>query len=136
MSYTEKKLRKWKGIELARAHKAWYRIISRIPEADCVEGCDLCCREAHRHAMQTWLDEQGLPIKIRRTTIKRGCSAYVCSGGCPVYERRPLICRLYGVSQSLPCDYGIRTRNPLTHEETIALMRKAYGECPIGWIGG
>jgi len=36
------------------------------------------------------------------------CEALTSGRRCAVYEMRPLICRLWGVMESLPCPYGCR----------------------------
>jgi hypothetical protein len=48
-------------------------------------------------------------------------------GRCTVYAVRPLICRLWGVVESMPCPWGCRPERFLTVEEGEALMRQAEG---------
>jgi len=43
---------------------------------------------------------------------------------CDVYEDRPLICRLWGVSASMPCEHGCPSTGTLTDDETYELLFK------------
>lgn len=54
------------------------------------------------------------------------CSALTEAGKCSVYEARPMICRLWGVSDALPCNHeGCFTPNPLSRTESVALLRRS-----------
>lgn len=46
----------------------------------------------------------GIPMEILRTH-KITC-VYLVKQRCSVYAARPLICRVYGVAEGLPCKYG------------------------------
>ena len=55
---------------------------------------------------------------------------------CTVHPVRPLICRLYGASEDLPCPHGCEvTPRPLTSEETRALVREV-GDIADAWEAG
>lgn len=54
------------------------------------------------------------------------CSALTADHRCRVYEARPTICRLWGVSEVMPCDHGqCFTALPLTGEETAAVLARS-----------
>jgi hypothetical protein len=38
-------------------------------------------------------------------------------GTCSVYEDRPMVCRLWGVVESMPCPHGCVPERWLTHDE-------------------
>jgi Fe-S-cluster containining protein len=44
---------------------------------------------------------------------------------CTVYEVRPLICRLWGLVESMPCPWGCKPERYLTHEEGHELLARA-----------
>lgn len=67
------------------------------------------------------------------------CSALTKDHKCSVYEARPMICRLWGVSETMPCPHGTPdkpcwTAFPLTPEESAALLGRAQeiGGTPEG----
>lgn len=41
---------------------------------------------------------------------------------CSVYEVRPMICRLWGLVESMPCPWGCKPDRYLTHEEGLVLL--------------
>ncbi len=54
-------------------------------------------------------------------------------GACTVHPVRPLICRLYGASEDLPCPHGCEvTPRPLTGAETRALVAEV-GDLADRW---
>ena len=67
------------------------------------------------------------------------CPALV-DGRCSVYTSRPTICRIWGVSEPMPCPFvGCSVLDPLTTEETEAVSERAFelGGMPgvIEWGG-
>lgn len=51
------------------------------------------------------------------------CTALTADHACRVYDARPAICRVWGVSEVLPCNHGdCHTPNPLAQSESDALM--------------
>jgi hypothetical protein len=54
------------------------------------------------------------------------CPALV-DGRCSVYESRPTLCRIWGVSEPLPCPFvGCSVLDPLTTEETEVVSERAF----------
>jgi hypothetical protein len=43
---------------------------------------------------------------------------------CSAYEDRPLICRIFGVAEGLPCPHGCVPTRKLTDQEVVAIQRK------------
>jgi hypothetical protein len=67
------------------------------------------------------------------------CPALV-DGRCSVYGSRPTLCRIWGVSEPMPCPFmGCSVLDPLTTEETEAVSERAFelGGMPgvIEWGG-
>lgn len=80
---------------------------SRIPAFECVPGCHDCCGP-----VTTSSEEMSrLPLKSA-AEHQRALDALSCphlgERGCQVYNERPLICRLFGTTASLPCPHGRR----------------------------
>lgn len=53
------------------------------------------------------------------------CPALTMFGRCSVYADRPLLCRLWGVVESMPCPWGCRPERTLTDAEGHALLAQA-----------
>ena len=41
---------------------------------------------------------------------------------CSIYDKRPLICRLYGVVENMKCRFGCKPTRYLTNKEGVALV--------------
>lgn len=55
------------------------------------------------------------------------CEALTADRRCKVYPLRPLICRLWGAIESLPCPFGCRpVGGPLSDQEGIQLLVEAF----------
>jgi Fe-S-cluster containining protein len=79
----------------------------QIPSFECVPGCHDCCGP-----VTTSSEEMSrLP---RKTAAEQAAAldelncVHLGPKGCTVYEERPLICRLFGTTESLPCPNGRR----------------------------
>ncbi|HBX54977.1 YkgJ family cysteine cluster protein [Pseudomonas sp. UBA2684] len=77
----------------------------QIPRFDCVPGCHDCCGPVTASSEEM----SRLP---RKSTAEQAAALaeYNCvhlgPQGCQVYGQRPLICRLFGTTASLPCPRG------------------------------
>jgi Fe-S-cluster containining protein len=78
-----------------------------IPEFKCLPGCHDCCGPVTAST-----DEVArLPIKSdaeHEAALADWSCPYLGCSGCQVYAERPLICRLFGTTKSLPCPHGRR----------------------------
>jgi len=76
-----------------------------IPGFSCKPGCHDCCGPVTASSDEV----SRLPEKSTQEHEK-AMSDYNCpylgENGCEVYEERPLICRLFGTTPSLPCPNG------------------------------
>ncbi len=74
----------------------------RIPGFACKEGCHDCCGPVTASSVEV----ARLPVKSdtehEQALAELNCP-YLGENGCEVYEERPLICRLFGTTKSLPC---------------------------------
>lgn len=86
-----------------------YDQVPRIPDCDgrCWTSCgpvEMSDRERQRIRAAGF---RITPYKQALTSIDRfWCDALTSDKTCAVYDRRPLICRLWGAVESMPCVYG------------------------------
>ena len=77
----------------------------RIPSFDCIPGCHDCCGP-----VTTSSEEMArLPVKseaVHEAALAELSCPHLGCNGCEVYAERPIICRLFGTTKSLPCPHG------------------------------
>jgi len=81
------------------------RLRERIPSFECVPGCHDCCGPVTASSEEM----SRLPIKSgaeHDAALSRLDCVHLGPKGCTVYGERPLICRLFGTTNSLPCPNG------------------------------
>lgn len=54
------------------------------------------------------------------------CALLRRDGACSVYVDRPLICRLWGVVETMPCPFGCRPERWLSEQEALELAALAF----------
>ncbi len=83
------------------------RLREQIPVFKCVPGCHDCCGP-----VTTSSEEMSrLPVKsdaAHEAALQEYNCVHLGPKGCTVYEERPLICRLFGTTSTLPCPNGCR----------------------------
>ena len=98
-----------------RADAELERIYASLPELDCKGLCTDSCGPIdmtdRERARIRWA---GYRISFPRDAVRKlpefRCEALTEDGRCAVYELRPLICRLYGLTQSMRCEHGCQPR--------------------------
>ena len=104
---------------------------SAIPHVNnCPRTCSDCCGPVPF----TEAEFKALPRKHRRTLSMRQFAdgsdkcCFSTPSGCAIYDRRPLMCRLFAAVDFplLTCPRGARADRPLTHDEA-RIMIKAGG---------
>jgi len=114
-----------------------HSVYERLPVGIC-DGCTDCALRcagevpmvaAEYHAIRQYLDNQGQPVPPRRQR-RWGQMMAPCrflaedSRLCTIYPVRPLICRLFGLVEWLPCPTGKQTA---VVNDGLDLMRR-YAE--------
>ncbi len=112
-----------------------------IPEFLCKEGCHKCCgvvpfsAEEMERVRPVWkeiewidIDVGFLPHRIASPMIEEGnldCP-FLGDNGCLIYERRPLMCRIFGTVDSpmMICPEGMGPKKMLTEDEVRHLLKK------------
>jgi uncharacterized protein len=111
-------------------------IYSKIPAIDCQGLCYDQCTLIIAHPVE--LDNIGLDPhfktlddgKVLVHLIKQdwndsdGCLTcpMLKDNKCSIYDKRPLICRLYGVVENMKCRFGCKPTRYLTNKEGVALV--------------
>lgn len=95
-------------------------VYDKIPAIDCQGLCHDSCGPI------------GLTVRERQRIERAAGKPLTCGAGascsmltpdrrCGVYDLRPLICRLWGVVETLPCPYGCRPERYLSAKEGMEL---------------
>lgn len=110
------------------------RLYAQVPDAGCKGLCAAACgpidmspREASR------LREVGVEIapptpEATQAHARGGlpCPALTDAGRCSVYDRRPMVCRLWGATESLRCPHGCApAEGVLSDVDGVALIVEA-----------
>ena len=77
----------------------------QIPSFACVRGCHDCCGPVTASSEEM----SRLPVKSdaeHEAALAEFNCVHLGPQGCTVYDQRPLICRLFGTTPSLPCPRG------------------------------
>lgn len=53
------------------------------------------------------------------------CTMLTDDRRCSVYEIRPLICRLWGITRSMPCPYGCKPDRVVEDDEAMLMLHEA-----------
>lgn len=112
-------------------------IYARIPAIECKGLCAKSCgpimcgrSEAERlpGEHRRLRSPSGLPVaEIPHAEKRRGGElqlrcVHLRNGRCTVYERRPAICRVWGVAASMPCPWGCVPERVLSDDEAREIL--------------
>jgi hypothetical protein len=106
-------------------------LYAELPELDCIGSCwDSCGRIGMTGLEHRRTEAAGVAIPEGRITDPPAvCPALTMLHQCSVYDVRPLICRLWGVTDTLPCPFGCRPKDGramLTDEQAYEYMARVY----------
>lgn len=108
-------------------------LYEQVPEVGCKGLCADACgpikmgpleRLRTRRAGVRITPHQQAVRELRESDGEWFCDA-LKHGRCAVYQDRPMICRLWGVSEGLECPYGCRPTRTLPRAEAFALLDAA-----------
>lgn len=111
-------------------------LYDQVPDIGCLGLCaDVCGPIDGGHRERVRMARAGVPLPPKDEAVRKMASTpgnYECpalvDGQCSTYQARPMICRLWGASEDLPCPYGCRPapgRRRLTTAQTLALLDAA-----------
>lgn len=105
------------------AHRRLYR---QIPSFECKPGCTGCCGIVPLSKYEA--EQLGLPANTVHMPTKPDSLTcqYATNEGCSVYDKRPLLCRLYGTVDNphLTCPFGCGAKTKLTDQQGAAIRDK------------
>lgn len=110
--------------KLRRLRQLW----RQVPQIECKQLCWDGCGPISASTLEMALMEQesGQPLRVREHPLypdgTRMCCHLTPEGRCGVYESRPMICRLWGVTEGLPCHHGCKPARYMTDNEGLALL--------------
>lgn len=88
-----------------------------LPEMECKGLCQDCCGPID----MSIAERSNLELRARRPVEVVGpqltCSLLGTDGKCSQYEHRPMVCRLWGVAQPMPCPHGCEPEGGMLSEE-------------------
>jgi len=113
---------------LSKPHKIVRKIRAKIPEFDCLPGCHKCCGPV---VWSKWEIDHVQTPKSGNTAV----CPYLADSGCEVYRHRPIMCRLFGTSEDMPCPVGRGPLERLSLAESKDLLR-SYWQLPKFTIPG
>ena len=129
---------------------ALYRLVPDIP--GCKGLCHNSCtsiemskreRDRLREAGMEFTPHDEARAKLVETGVAHRCEALDENNRCTVYDKRPMVCRLFGTTQTLVgqgvgflnCEFGCAPEPPLTEAEALELLHGSMviGGLPEGW---
>jgi uncharacterized protein len=98
-------------------------LYDELPELECLGLCAEACAYIGMTSLEQHLISANGGPEI--SMLDDPCPALNFMGRCSVYEDRPLICRLWGIADDMPCHYGCKPSRQLTRNEGFDLLRRA-----------
>ena len=100
-------------------------IYSKIPEFEC-KHCHKCCKniiwfQPEEIQINNYLIKNNLTILDKKDN---GECQFLQNDRCIIYSVRPLICRLQGLTDDLPCKFNKK----LLSEKQLLLIKKKFNE--------
>lgn len=100
------------------------QVRDQVPAIECLGLCHESCGPVRMTSVEHDAIQQRHGVDIPATGLAT-CPALTMLGRCSVYEDRPMVCRLWGVVESLPCPWGCRPERTLTAAEGYDLLAQA-----------
>lgn len=90
-------------------------LYKKIPTSVCKSDCSKCCRDMIQFSPSEEKNMGGYRWK--------GQCIHLHDGKCSIYDRRPLVCRIFGTSEMLICE-NCTPDKYLSEEETAKIIRE------------
>jgi Fe-S-cluster containining protein len=107
-------------------------IYAAVPRINCKGKCQASCGpiSAAPDEVEHFEKATGKPFPDAEAMLKgalKAGSSLDCPylnpvGHCEVYADRPLICRLWGVAEGMPCKWGCKPERPMSDAEAGRLL--------------
>lgn len=98
------------------------KLRDRIPVMECIPGCTACCGHVPWSLFEYSRLTDAQKAKLSTFTMK---CPFAYDGKCNVYEERPITCRIFAVTEGLPCPRGVKA-DEILDTETITVLMKEY----------
>ena len=99
------------------------RLYKQIPEFECIEGCIDCCGPVPLSIYEA----RRLGIDMPITPINKQCKClFISDKGCSVYNKRPLVCRLFGagLKTTMMCPHGKKPKTMLSRDQERKIFQE------------
>lgn len=111
----------------AKRLRAIRAIYERLPRLKCAGKCSNSCGPIAMSDVERRRVESRAGKRCEALGPGLTCSLLTPSGWCSVYGDRPLICRMWGVVESMPCPHGCRPEGGLMPDgEAFELMLETH----------
>ena len=91
--------------------------------------CQRLCQDACGPILMSKAESERIAERIGRTpkdTKDLSCPMLSLMGSCTIYDIRPAICRIYGLTKSLQCQFGCTPERWLDEAEARLLLRQIH----------
>lgn len=125
---------------MSKLEEEFRALVAGLPDVECKRLCARYCRSVPVSPAELILLERvkakdGVRVRTMPAPgqeplvfLHKAAGDPTCPmlkmGDCTVHEMRPLICRFYGVVESMPCVHGCKPTRWLSDEEADALYKK------------
>jgi len=93
-----------------------------LPTLECQGKCQESCGPIAMSARERENAERALGAGVNADNERLECSA-LHHGRCAIYAQRPMVCRLWGMTEKMPCPWGCRPSRMLPDREASAFLR-------------
>lgn len=105
--------------------KALRDVWAKVPGMkDCKGLCADSCGPIPASSLERSLLEERTGKKLRVADGPGLDCSLLKNGLCTAYSIRPLVCRIWGVAEGLPCAHGCEPERVLSAEEALALFKE------------
>lgn len=99
-------------------------IYAQLPDVDCKGLCHLSCTAIPLEAVEQRVIAERTGRTLPVLSLQR-CEALTADKRCSIHEHRPLVCRLFGVAEGMPCPHGCQpATGPISDDHAYALVRQ------------
>jgi Fe-S-cluster containining protein len=113
------------------AIQALEALYAELPAIECKGECAHSCKEivVSHLELRRIVKRRRVRMRAREMApvirIEGDPCPYLRHGRCTVYEARPMLCRLWGLTEEMVCPHGCEPERQLTQEEFVSFMRRA-----------
>lgn len=105
-------------------------IYARLPRIECRRLCQEYCGPIGMSDLERKRIEK-VAHRLPLAGPDLRCNMLSPAGACSVYQLRPMICRLFGLTERLRCPHGCTPSRWLTEKEAAALVYEVQGLSPV-----